>query len=219
MRKIWVGGAAFVAFAIIAAFLQTSAAPTLEMARAKTLPLEIPVSSLANCKADCEIAIEGSNLASQAITLVLRVDDAQSKSYATRFNEEFNLAPGPFKLNRSFDNLQAIDGRSIDSGAIRRIILFQASGEPGILLKTVELARAPSSQPAGATESTTGEKLAAITVSRATQLPIDVPIAKLKACSKALRDRRRRQCLGLDASGGGPARRRSPIAELCQPRK
>ncbi|MBY0610778.1 MAG: hypothetical protein K2P80_01210 [Beijerinckiaceae bacterium] len=174
--------------------MQSIAAPPLEPAKARTLPMELPASAMRACKDECELRLEGVNLASQPVIAVLRIDDSQSKSYATRFNEEFNIPLGPFSISKSLSDLRAVDGRAIDPGSVSRVLLFQASAEPGILVRAFEIRRAstsagegPAVTPAASPAAESGhdaQPAPAITLARPGALPIDVPTAPLRNCLK-----------------------------------
>ena len=197
MRKSWLACIGVVLVASVPFVMQALAAPPLEAAKAKTLPIELPAVSMWDCRGECELRVEGVNLASQPVVAVLRIDDAQSKSYTTRFNEEFNIPLGPFSISKPLSDLRTVDGRPIDKTSVNRLLFFQASAEPGILLRTFEIARLSSSaqepsplSPGSATPGSTNDDSqskplpAAITLARPGALPIDLPTTPLRSCLK-----------------------------------
>lgn len=70
------------------------------------------------------IVIEGVIEGTAPVTVVLRVDDAQSKDYASRLNDERTLPPGRFTLAFDVATLRATSGRMLDASKISRVIFF-----------------------------------------------------------------------------------------------
>lgn len=76
-----------------------------------------------------EVSIIGENRGGAPITFIIRVDDGQSRDYASRLNEERVVAPGKFRIRLSPGQWKTPSGRLIDLADIRQIILFTASGQ------------------------------------------------------------------------------------------
>jgi len=76
--------------------------------------------------------------------IALRVDDGASNNYASRMNAEQQLTPGPFLLTFPIESLRATDGRKLELGDIRRLILF-GTGGPG-RIRVDRFATQPASQ-------------------------------------------------------------------------
>jgi hypothetical protein len=71
-----------------------------------------------------EISMIGENRGSEPVTLIIRVDDGQSRDYASRLNEERIVPPGKFHIRTSPGQWKTPSGRLIDLADIRQIILF-----------------------------------------------------------------------------------------------
>src|SRR5262249_22317983 len=69
-----------------------------------------------------EIRIEGVAEAQGSMGVVLRVDDGQSTDYASRFNDERTLPPGPFSITVGVKGLKTSNGRSIFHRDVRRLV-------------------------------------------------------------------------------------------------
>ena len=74
-----------------------------------------------------QLVLSGAVAGDSPATLVLRVDDGKSSSYATRVNEERTLPPGSFVWHFPLAGAKASGGRVIDPADIRRLMVF----EPG----------------------------------------------------------------------------------------
>jgi hypothetical protein len=89
-------------------------------------------------KPGSELVEEGSIASAGVVTLVLRIDDRTSTSYATRVNLERALSAGPFHWHVPLDGLRTSDGGSLNSCAIKRAMLFIGAGEGTLELKKFE---------------------------------------------------------------------------------
>jgi hypothetical protein len=81
-------------------------------------------------------------------TVVLRVDDAQSKDYASRVNLERTLPEGPFQWEIPLRGLKTSGGRLLDLGRVESLRLFQAGGDAKVVA-TAFRAVAPRPLPPG----------------------------------------------------------------------
>ena len=88
-----------------------------------------------------ELVVEGVNPGQQNVIVVLRVDDEQSRDYASRFNREWHVPPGPFVLRQNLHGL--LDGRkrTMLPEQLQRLWLFHAEGQTPVALKAVYLHR------------------------------------------------------------------------------
>ena len=82
--------------------------------------------------------------------VVLRVDDGQSTDYASRFNDERTLPPGPFSITVGVKGLKTSNGRSIDRRDVRRIVLGVFQGEGIVTVSRFEVGGAVVAAPATA---------------------------------------------------------------------
>ncbi len=89
-----------------------------------TLPLAFEPAAPVVFEAAGSIDIAGTIAGTSPVTVVLRIDDGQSSSYASRMNDERVLPPGPFALRHAIADLRTSDGRALDPSDIRRVILF-----------------------------------------------------------------------------------------------
>ncbi|MBA4783562.1 MAG: hypothetical protein H2045_10140 [Rhizobiales bacterium] len=71
--------------------------------------------------------------------LLLRIDDRNATSYATRFNSEQRLPPGPFEIRLPLAGLTAANHQPLDIGNIRKIILFGRDGMERVKIDSVVL--------------------------------------------------------------------------------
>ena len=84
-----------------------------------------------------ELSIVGENTSGAPELVVLRVDDGQSTSYATRLGEERIIPPGPFRIRSLPGQWTTPSGRKIDITDIRRMIIFAGDGQPAVTLGKV----------------------------------------------------------------------------------
>ena len=121
-----------------------TAATALDLARPGALPFDVVTTPLKGCAATCEIVIEGTVPGPSPVTVVLRMDDPQSSSYASRLNDERTLPPGPFRWRKSLRGLKTVNGRSIDARAVNRMLLFNASDDRRIEVASLKMMEVPS---------------------------------------------------------------------------
>ncbi len=95
------------------------------------------------------LLLRGVNRHASPAILVIRLDDRHNPSYANRVNLERVLPPGPFELNISLGGLRTPNGRPLDPGALRRIIVFSGSADSPFDLEPPVI-QAPSRLPGGA---------------------------------------------------------------------
>ena len=107
------------------------------------LPIRIDSLEQLAFEADDELRIEGTVTAAQPVGIVLRIDDAQSSSYATRFNGERTLPPGPFRWTVPAKGLRTSGGRMLDFAQVRQLILFLGAGDGTVTVTRFETVRAP----------------------------------------------------------------------------
>ena len=131
------------ALALAGAALVSTGADALDLARGK-LPLSVENSAVVACGARCELVIEGEIKSAAPATLVLRMDDARSTSYATRLNEERELPAGSFRWRRPMAGLRTSGGRALDLASLSRVMLFLASGNADVIVTRMALVEAKS---------------------------------------------------------------------------
>ena len=107
------------------------------------LPIRIDSAEQLAFEADDELRIEGTVTAAQPVGIVLRIDDAQSSSYATRFNGERTLPPGPFRWTVPAKGLRTSGGRMLDFAQVRQLILFLGAVEGTVTVTRFVTVRAP----------------------------------------------------------------------------
>ena len=74
-----------------------------------------------------EIVLRGAVSEGAPVTLVLRIDDGHTSSYATRVNMERELPPGPFSWRIPIAGAKTSGGALIDAKDIRRLMLFESN--------------------------------------------------------------------------------------------
>ncbi|MGA8169938.1 MAG: hypothetical protein WB816_03765 [Methylocystis sp.] len=79
-----------------------------------------------------EIVVRGVVSGETSVTLVLRIDDGRSSSYATRVNEEHELPPGPFDWRVAVVGIKTSNGGLIDARDIRRVMLFETNSRGAV---------------------------------------------------------------------------------------
>jgi hypothetical protein len=77
-----------------------------------------------------ELVISGTNPSDRNVTFILRFDDGQSSSYATRVDIERVLPPGPFVLRYPTSGQRTPTGRVLNTGDLRRFFAVVADGDP-----------------------------------------------------------------------------------------
>ncbi|MFM2423083.1 MAG: hypothetical protein RL291_1613, partial [Pseudomonadota bacterium] len=108
-----------------------------------------------------ELHIRGTIEGTAPVVVVLRVDDGQSTTYATRFNEERTFPPGPFEWRRPVQGLLTPSGRTLDANDIRKVILFKGDKKSRVIVERFGTVRAES-MPAGAVGYALGAPNAAL---------------------------------------------------------
>ncbi|MFG1463928.1 hypothetical protein V5F77_13620 [Xanthobacter sp. DSM 24535] len=74
------------------------------------------------------LVVRGRNMNSEPVEFIVRIDDAASSNWTTRFNRLDTLPPGPFEVRVPFESLMTPDKTELDIGAISRIVLFSQKG-------------------------------------------------------------------------------------------
>jgi hypothetical protein len=105
-----------------------------------------PLRSLA---AGTELLVSGRHDGYEPVTLVVRVDDVDSRNYATRASPERRIPPGPFTLRVPLTGLKTPIGRILDDRALERIVVFSVPETDDLQLEQVTIV-APERLPAGA---------------------------------------------------------------------
>jgi hypothetical protein len=123
------------------------------------LPLRYEPSQAASFAAEDEIRIAGTVEGDAPVIVVLRIDDGQSSSYATRYNEERTLPPGPFRWTLPATGLLTASRRPLDHRDIRRAFLFVGKGEARVVASRFDTAPAPR-LPVGAKGYSLGDRTA-----------------------------------------------------------
>ncbi len=108
-----------------------------------------------------QLHIEGVVHEATPAAIAVRIDDATSSAYATRFNDERRLPPGPFRIAIGLKGLKTPSGRVLDPANIRRIIVFAWDGKPNVTITRFETARG-AVLPAAATGYAFGARDAAV---------------------------------------------------------
>ncbi len=100
---------------------------------------------------DGAIEVSGTNESGKIGTLIVRVDDEQSRDYASRVNDERVIPVGPFRLSLPASALKTPSGRALQTGDIRRLIVFSADGSPftisSVVLTGIPIPSAPPAKP------------------------------------------------------------------------
>ncbi len=130
------------------------AAPSSATASARTLgsgtlPLKFEPGNPAAFSESDEIQVEGIVAGTAPAAIALRVDDAASGGYASRYNDERMIPPGPFRFAVGLKGLKTPSGRVLDPAKISRIIVFAWQGSPQVTITRFETARA-ATLPSGA---------------------------------------------------------------------
>lgn len=80
-----------------------------------------------------ELVIRGKNAGADIATLVVRIDDAKSKNYASRINEEWVVKPGPFTLHLPVASFQTARKRKLDLAALTSLTIFTPATDIHVL--------------------------------------------------------------------------------------
>lgn len=107
------------------------------------LPVSKAFSPPLQVSAQDQLVIEGHITAAEPKILVLRVDDAQSTSYATRLNDERRLPPGDFVWKLPLKGLKTSGGRILNVNEIKQMTLFAAEESVTASLKSFRIEPAP----------------------------------------------------------------------------
>ena len=125
-------------FAAVVALFALVAGPA--MARdlgTGVLPITIDAVEPLVLEADDEVRIEGVVEAASSVVVVLRIDDLKSWSYASRFNGERTLPPGPFRWTVAAKGLRTAEGRTLEYTKLRRVMFFLGAGEGKVTLARI----------------------------------------------------------------------------------
>ncbi len=98
------------------------------------LPLELPY----DLSAIAELLIVGENPNPGPVVLVLRVDDAQSTSYATRFELERTVLAGRFRIRTAPGAWRTPSGRFLAPARVVRVILNTGYGAAPVRIAALE---------------------------------------------------------------------------------
>ncbi len=90
-----------------------------------------------------EIVIRGRVLGDTPLNVVLRIDDAQSRDYGSRVNEERALPAGPFLFTSPLIGARTVNGRLLNAQEITRLALFVATKGGQIEIDSAEIATTP----------------------------------------------------------------------------
>ena len=105
------------------------------------LPLKYEAQSATAFSDADEIVIEGVVRDTLPAAIGLRIDDAASTTYATRYNDERKIPPGPFRFTVGIKGLKTPSGRVLDQTTIKQIIVFAWEGSPDVSISRFEMAR------------------------------------------------------------------------------
>ncbi len=107
------------------------------------------------------LVIRGTNTSTDFLEIDLRIDDASSKDWSSRFGGVNVVGAGPFEWVIPFKGLQTQDKRALDINAITRIIVFTPVDLPpakiaSVTLETRGAAPAAAAASGAAAPATTG---------------------------------------------------------------
>lgn len=105
-----------------------------------TTPVDVTFARPPAVEAGQEWQVKGENTSSQTITLVLRLDDAQSVDYYSRVNIERVIPPGPFVFRLDTSGLKTENKRLLDLQHVRRLMLFVGRDQPAVRVEKIEIA-------------------------------------------------------------------------------
>lgn len=94
-----------------------------------------------------ELLLVGENPNPEPVVLVLRIDDAQSAGYASRFGLERTVLPGPFRIRTAPSAWRTPDGRFLNPATLRLVSLSSGYNGPPLRLTTLEAVPAPAFPP------------------------------------------------------------------------
>ncbi|MFG1421582.1 hypothetical protein [Roseixanthobacter liquoris] len=75
-----------------------------------------------------ELVVRGRNMNAEPVDFNLRIDDAKSTNWNTRYNRTDTVAPGPFEVRVPFDGITTSAKADLDINSIVRIVLFSQKG-------------------------------------------------------------------------------------------
>ncbi|MFC7474359.1 hypothetical protein ACFQS7_08340 [Dankookia sp. GCM10030260] len=113
---------------LLGILLAGSPAPAQPLAGFRPGPTQLALDGPGDLAAAQEIVLEGDNLQSGPVVLVLRIDDAQSANYASRFELERTVLPGAFRIRTAPGAWRTPSGRFLNARTIRRIIVNTGYG-------------------------------------------------------------------------------------------
>lgn len=135
MKRLWV----YVLGSCWAFSLNAGATELLP--QAQSTPLQLSIAAQGVWQQADELLIEGINQHTHPLIVVLRLDDEVSWDYATRFNREWQIPPGPFLLSQPLSGLKDGRGRAMKREALRRLYLFHAEQGPALQINQLSLSR------------------------------------------------------------------------------
>ncbi|MEP9369362.1 hypothetical protein [Xanthobacter sp. VNH20] len=111
-------------------------------------PLELRFDPPRAVPPEQDLVIRGSNPTGRTLQLVLWIEDGQSVDGLSRFDDERDLAPGPFEWRVPLGALETPGGRRLDPAALTRLLLFTPEGEPAATLASLTIAPPAPAPPA-----------------------------------------------------------------------
>ncbi|MFG1428919.1 hypothetical protein [Roseixanthobacter glucoisosaccharinicivorans] len=75
-----------------------------------------------------ELVVRGRNMNAEPVDFNLRIDDAKSSNWNSRYNRTDTVAPGPFEVRVPFDGITTSGKAELDINAIVRIVVFSQKG-------------------------------------------------------------------------------------------
>lgn len=110
---------------------------------------ELTLATAVTPRAGDRLEITGHVEGDGAATIVLRIDDAASRDYASRVNLERVFRPGPIKWRTVLGGLTTPSGRAVDIARLTRVVAFKAAGSGRVTIDRIEL-KSPAPLPGGA---------------------------------------------------------------------
>ncbi len=92
-----------------------------------------------------ELVVRGRNMNAEPVDFNLRIDDAKSSNWNSRYNRTDTVAPGPFEVRVPFDGLSTSGKTELDINSIVRIVLFSQKGVLDIDSAQIETQKAAPS--------------------------------------------------------------------------
>ncbi|MFG1396000.1 hypothetical protein [Roseixanthobacter pseudopolyaromaticivorans] len=75
-----------------------------------------------------ELVVRGRNMNAEPVDFNLRIDDAKSSNWNSRYNRTDAVAPGPFEVRVPFDGITTSGKAELDINSIVRIVVFSQKG-------------------------------------------------------------------------------------------